>query len=626
MDRCRSLAAVLSVAVLLYVTAAYGLINPRFTPIHLVEQSALIVWVELKQGASKDEYTAAIREVLKGKTELKRLRLDLSKAADAQAAVALRDLAAAGKPALFFMGEFEDAGNQGGGAAKSRGLLHIAGKWAVFDGGEDGLWALDKIDRMLQAVWAGGTDMLRRAVDYILTDDDPAVPVTDGVSWSAGPMKAATLDGAIKSVRPVDLAGDGKLTLFVACDTGDRLLACEGAKRRLADLTAARGLRSKSHAFAWGDFAGQGRLDLISFDGKALSLHAQQADGTFQARPLDLGSVLEHGCLGLAALDAGVKGRSGLLVTGDAWPVLVAFDVDGKPSPTALSGGRIDLARLGKAGPCLVADFGGDGIGDVLAPREAGSVLFRGLGQGKFAPGVACAVKLGSSPSAACLGDFDADGRFDVLSANPDGTCVWQNEGDGKFTETLDLAGELAYAAERRGIDCMAGDINNDGRQDILIAYGAAGPRVFFNRGFRSFGFSQTLNLGLPKLLPAAEAGQQSACFSDLDGDGAQDLALALRNGEVWVAFRANDDPDRQAMMAVAILPVGGPYKGPVAVTGWIGKRCLGAWNVLPGVSHACFGRTDAGPVTLKWRLPGGKEQQKEVILENAGNVRMEIK
>jgi hypothetical protein len=130
----------------------------------------------------------------------------------------------------------------------------------------------------------------------------------------------------------------------------------------------------------------------------------------------------------------------------------------------------------------------------------------------------------------------------------------------------------------------------------------------------------------LPKLLPAAEAGQQSACFGDLDGDGAQDLALALRNGEVWVAFRANSDPDRQAMMAVAILPVAGPCKGPVAVTGWIGKRCLGAWNVLPGVGQACFGRTDAGPVTLKWRLPGGTEQQREVILEAAGNVRMEMR
>jgi len=52
----------------------------------------------------------------------------------------------------------------------------------------------------------------------------------------------------------------------------------------------------------------------------------------------------------------------------------------------------------------------------------------------------------------------------------------------------------------------------------------------------------------------------------------------------------------------------------------------MGAWNVVPGVSHACFGRNDAGPVTLKWRLPGGKEQQKEILLEKGGRVNVEIK
>jgi hypothetical protein len=63
-----------------------------------------------------------------------------------------------------------------------------------------------------------------------------------------------------------------------------------------------------------------------------------------------------------------------------------------------------------------------------------------------------------------------------------------------------------------------------------------------------------------------------------------------------------------------------------VTVTGWIGKRCLGAWNVLPGVSQAFLCRSDAGPVTLKWRLPGGKEQTKEVVLEKAGTLKVEIK
>jgi hypothetical protein len=615
MNRYRCLTLVAAVAVVLRLTAAHALINPHFTPVHLVEAAALIVWVDVEQGESKDQYTAVVREVVKGKTERKSFQFDLSKPRDARSADLLRDLAGEGKPALFFVGEFEDAvvGDRGVGSVGRSGALHISGRWAVFDGGRDGVWTLDQTDRALQAVWAGGTDMLRRAVDYILEDDYAVVPVADGVSWSAEPVKVATLDGAVNAVRPIDLAGDGELMLFVACDGGDRLLAYEGKKREFADVTAARGLQSKSRAFAWGDFAGWGRLDLVSFDGKAVTLHAQEADGTFQARPLDLGNVPENGCLGLAALDAGSKDRSGLLVATESSPMLVVFEAEGKSSSTALSAPGIGLTELGKPGPCLVADFDGDATADVLAPREAGSVLFRGLGPGKFAPGAACAVKLGEGPSAACLGDFDGDGRFDVLGVNAEGVYLWQNDGDGKFTETLDLSGELAYASRSGGIDCMTGDINNDGRQDALVAYGRSSPQVFFNRGFRSFGFAQTLNLGWPQLLRAAERGQQSACFGDFDGDGAQDMAMALPEGEIWIVYRENDG--RNAGAVVAALPVDGRYKGPLAVTGWAGTHCLGAWNVLPGTGQTFFARRNPGPVTLKWRLPGGEGRQKEVVV-----------
>jgi len=622
--RTRSLATIW--AIWLAASAAQAMINPHFTPVHLVRESAWIVSVDLKQGESKDQCDAVIREVLKGKVEMKQFRLDLTKARSKTNADMFRNLAATGGPALFFVGEFEGAQGPGSIARERHAFLHVSGTWAVFLGGQDGRWVFDNIDRMLQTVWWGGTDMLRRAVDYILEDDDPNVPVRADVSWSEGPTKLAAIEGAIKAVRPIDLDGNGAPELFVACETGDHLLIGDGGKSRtFTDMTAARGLRSKSRAFAWGDFDGGGRLDLISFDGKDVTLHAQRADGKFQAKPLDLGPALATGCSGLATLDVG-NGRAGLIVSGEAFPAIVALDAEGKATVTTLTAPGVELAKLSKAGSCLVADFDGDGLADVLALREAGSVLFRALAPGKFAPGVACAVKLGKSPSAACLGDFDSDGRFDVLGVNSDGIYLWQNEGDGKFTETLDLNGELAYGAQRRGIDCMAGEINNDGRQDVAIAYSVGYPMLFFNCGFRSFGFAQELNLGWAELLPAAEKGQQSACFGDLDGDGAQDLALALRNGEVWVVFRENSDPHRQAMMAVVTLPVGGRYKGPVAVTGWAGKRCLGVWNVQPGVSRACFGSTEAGTVTLKWRMPGGKEQSKEVVLEKGGIVRVELK
>jgi hypothetical protein len=624
MNRYRCLTVLVAIAALLCAATADAMINPHFTPVHLVKQAALIVSVDLKQGKSKDQYAATIREVLKGKTELKVLRLDLSKAINTQNADALRDLATTAKPALFFVGEFAvEQEGQGDAPPKSRGLLHVAGQWAEFDGGQDGAWDLNQIDAKSQGVWAGGTDMLRRAVDYILQDDDPEVPVADGVSWSGDRKRIATLSGKIRAVRPVDLAGDGKLFLFVARDQGDHLLVCDAKSRKFTDVTAVRRLQSKSRAFAWGDFDGKGRLDLISFDGKALSLHAQQADGTFQTRALNLAGALENGCIGLSALDCGTKGYSGLLVNTNSWPVLVSFAAGGKSSLSTLAVSGVNLEKLGQAGPCLVADFDGDGVADVLAPFAAGSVLFRGLASGKFASGAACAVKLGTGQSAACVADFDGDGRFDVLCVSSDGLRLWQNEGDGKFTDTLNVSGEIAYIGKPGGIDCLVGDINNDGRQDALIAYAAMSPQLFFNRGYRSFGHAHTLDVAERQLLPAAEQGQQSACLGDFDGDGAQDMVLALSSGEIWIFYRENED--HEAHSVVAALPVDSPCKGPVTVTGWNGKRCLGAWNVLPGASQAFFGRRDAGPVTLKWRLPGGTEQQKDVVVEKE-TVRVEIK
>ena len=621
----RTLGATAMMAVWLAANAAQALINPRFTPVQLVKQSSLIVSVDVKQGDTKEQYTLAVLDTLKGKTERKSFGLDLSLARDEANAEQLRALAAAGKPALLFVGEFEGAA--GAAPGQSLALMHISGKWASCVGREEGVWLFDNVDRQYQAVWAGGTDMLRRAVDYVMADDDPVLPVSDGVGWSPEPVKVATLDGAIRAVRPVDLAGDGTLTLFVARDKGDRLIAC-GADRKLTDITAERGLRSASVAYAWGDFSGRRRLDLVSFDGKAVTLHAQQADGQFRAGPLDLGKALENGCLSLAALDVGDKDRAGFLVGGNGLPVVVALDAAGKATGTALTAPGVDLAELGKAGVSLVADFDGDGVADVLALRERGSLLFRGRTPGRYQPGVACAVACGDALHGVCVGDYDGDGNLDVLVAGGTARLMWVNDGKGAFAERFAAAGEMVtHDQVVRGADCMVGDVNNDGRQDILLAYANAGPITYFGRGFLSFGHSHTIDIKENGLLPDANNardGAQAGCLVDADGDGAQDLVLALSSGDIWVFFRENRT--RDAYMAVAFLPVSGAFKGPVAVTGWIEKRCLGAWNLRPGVSQGHFGRTDAGPVTLKWRMPGGEEQSREVILEEGGIAKVEIR
>jgi hypothetical protein len=87
-----------------------------------------------------------------------------------------------------------------------------------------------------------------------------------------------------------------------------------------------------------------------------------------------------------------------------------------------------------------------------------------------------------------------------------------------------------------------------------------------------------------------------------------------LSDGTVHVFF--SETSGTTGLCARVSLPVSGFYAGPLAVTGWLDKRCLGAWNVTAGTQDAFFGLREPGQVTVKWRLPGGKEQKKSIVVD----------
>ena len=455
----RPLACVPVLLAILLVAKAHAIIDPNFTPIHLVGQSALILELDLKRGKTKDQYLGTVREVLKGKTDLKVLTFDLSKAANEQHVDGFRRLvkASAGQPALFFVGTFlaDDPGDgeTGGAPPKKVGYLHVSAKWCDFQGGTGTAWDLTVLATAREKLWAGGTDMLRRAVDYILGEDNPQVPVKAGASWRGKPSRVGTFAGGIRAVKPIDLAGNGEFALFVAADKGDRLLVCDRKTRKFKDVTARKKLSSASQFFGWGEFNGDGTLDLISLSGGRLSLYAQQADGAFRPAALDLPAALAKDCVGLVALDCGNKRLSGVLVSGASAPRLVVFRANAKPAVIPLTTRGVDVAKYGRAGACIVADFDGDHLPDIIQPFTKGSLFFKGRAPGKFAPAAACAMYLGPGRSNWCLADFDADGRLDIFTVAEDACRIWQNQGGGKFAELLNASGEIAYISQGRGID-----------------------------------------------------------------------------------------------------------------------------------------------------------------------------
>jgi len=627
-------------AILGALSPAAAKINPNFTPNDLIESSDQILVLRLKPADAKGLVHSVVGRTLKGDPPKKPPVIDLTITAHKEHAKAVaKMIPRLNASALLFMGKDEHG--------EEAAFLHAGGRWMRLDPGEKaGYWDMDQISAHMEGTWAGGTDMLLKIVELLLKHPEVAVPVDSGCTW-AEQRKVGKIAGPVHDLQAVDLAGDGRRFLFVAASGGDRLFRYDPKAGLFADKTTASKLTTGSRAAAWGDFNADGRLDLASFDGNAVSLWLQTKGGTFS--PPDKPIHKTADCLGLTALDVG-GGTPGLLVSTSRVPVLLVPGKDGGFRPKSLEADPALAKSLGRFGRCLVADFDGDGRADVLQPATEGSRVYKGTGRGSFAPAVKAAVALGKGRSGAVVGDWDHDGRFDVFTAAADTCRLWHNQGRLTFHNMLGLSGEIAYISKPGAIDGGVCDVNNDGRQDVLITYPAILPQVFFNRGFRSFGHAHQLDLAGPAVAPGPAPedagpelnpdeeetlGEQTALIRDLDGDGAQDLIVVFRHhvrkrakdggqpgpwrpgpqhGEMWVHPRQVED-DAALSLRVA-LPPGRGFAGPITVTGWARDQCLGAWNVLPGTAEAFFGQPEAGPVEIRWQVPGGKPQRKIVLLE----------
>ena len=175
--------------------------------------------------------------------------------------------------------------------------------------------------------------------------------------------------------------------------------------------------------------------------------------------------------------------------------------------------------------------------------------------------------------------------------------------------------GVMSYLSKPRGFLAANCDIDNDGRQDIFIGYSWMEPQLFFNRGFRSFGDARMFTPDGGALPKEIGQGVQAACAADLNSDGIEDIAAVMTDGELYVFPRKADGADVGLALRVALDPAGS-CAGPVNVVASEEKRSYGAWPVSSG-SSAFFGRREAGPITVKWRLPGGEEKKKEIVLED---------
>jgi hypothetical protein len=611
---------------------ARGIINPNFTPCDLVRGADQIFLLKVHAPDGK-AVAAEVVETLKGKPPAaKELKLDFSEAAELPAEAVAAPFAGA-KTAAAVLVLSKDAQKDSGDTPV--GALQIDTLWfAVLRQG--GQWRLEQDKQELFSVWAGSAPLLAEAARYVLADPAADFPVRSAMSWGSD-VGLGKLAGKARGAIVADFGKPIGLAAVVLADGGDRVYQAASAGGKPADVTAKLRLATASKVAATGDFDGDGRTDLASWDGKSLRLALQAAGGTFSVREAkaDLAD-----CLSLDSLRAGSAAGAGLVAGTAKGPMLLVPDGQGGFAVRPLAEAPpAEAADLGSGGLCVVADFDADGRPDVLQVLSKGTLFYGAEGPGRFKAPVKAAVPLVKGPRVAVCGDYDADGALDVVVAGEDGLALVTRAEVRRWQDLTAVTGELAYHGNANRPEVVGAapcDPNSDGRQGVALFYPNRNPLVFFNRGFACFGLARELELSgsgsamaempdpfaeaKPKLAgaDALQGGQTAGTVLDLNGDGLDDLLAAGLEGDVWALCGKRDD--QPVLLVTLALPP--KALDPVTVTVRQKGRRLGMHVVRPG-GPAFVGRTEPGPLTLEWPGPDGKPITRQVIVE--GSMRVEL-
>jgi hypothetical protein len=287
-----------------------------------------------------------------------------------------------------------------------------------------------------------------------------------------------------------DLDGDGWLDLFVT---------------NYVDFTLARHKHCRS-AGGRPDYCGP-----QSYAGESDRLFRNRGDGTFEDVTGTAGiSAAASSGLGVVTADLDRDGRLDVYVANDLQPNFfwrrldrpgLAFEEVAFETGSAVS----TMGRAQASMGVVAADFDGDADDDLFMTHLGAetNTLYVNDGEGFFDDGSAASqlgpASLESTGFGTVTVDLDNDGWLDLFVANGavklieeqarDGSPLplaernqlFRNMGDGRFEEISGRAGEaLSHVEVSRGV--ALGDVDNDGRSDLLVTNNSGPARLLHNR------------------------------------------------------------------------------------------------------------------------------------------------
>lgn len=360
-----------------------------------------------------------------------------------------------------------------------------------------------------------------------------------------------------------DYNRDGWLDLYVVNEAGPLTLSKEEIavssahnvlyKNRgdgtFEEVTAQAGVgyRGCGQAVAWGDYDGDGWLDLFVTNYGKNVLYHNRGDETFEDVSERAGIADRRGFWG--GVSWGDYDRDGDLDLYVCGYVQYRYD----PVDAQKEMGQYNTTSPASLNPS--------------AYQPERNLLYRNNGDGTFsetAESAGVAGEAGRSLSASWC-DFDGDGWIDLYVANDvSDNVLYHNQGNGTFEEI----GLSAWVADYRGAMGLAvGDWDGDGDQDLFVTHWIAQENALYVNMQADFAMAGTQAEAPMRFSDMADQfglGQIAldyigwgTAFLDYDNDGRQDLFVI--NGST---FQQADNPTRLVPMPMQLFWNQGPEVG----------------------------------------------------------------